>query len=257
MKKALMVLLSSSLVIMLLALPVRGESLIINGYNAKPPKYYVEDGQSRGILVDMVKWIGAEIGYDFDVQLYPWSRAYQNALDGNGGIIGLSWTEERDSLFDYSDVMYYDDVMLVVRKDKAFSFDSLQSLKGKSIALERGSSKGEEFDQLIDSNFVHAVWTVSQIQNIRLVLHGRADIGIVGPGEIGYLMTVKDAPDVWAKKDQLMILPKSIVRDPNYFGISKKLKAHALLEKFNQALEKGNRTGVFKEIINNYSQKYQ
>jgi len=45
--------------------------------------------------------------------------------------------------------MYYDDVVLSVMKDKAFEFNSIQDLKEKKISLERGSSKGEEFYNLI------------------------------------------------------------------------------------------------------------
>jgi putative transposase len=44
---------------------------------------------------------------------------------GEGGIMGLSMTKERLMLFDYSDVIYYDDLVLVVIKgnDQVWSWD--------------------------------------------------------------------------------------------------------------------------------------
>lgn len=61
-------------------IPVSGQNLIILGYDAKAPKYYVEDGTPKVILIDMVKRIGKEIGYNFDIRLYPWKRAYIAAI---------------------------------------------------------------------------------------------------------------------------------------------------------------------------------
>lgn len=236
------------------------QDMVIFGYDSKPPKYYVENGEAKGILVDMVKWIGKEIDYNFDIRLYPWKRAYHHALEGEGGIIGLSWNAERDKIFDYSDTMYFDDVVLAVRKDKMFAYNSDQDLEGKSIALERGSSKGENFDNLVKSGFITPIWSNSMSHSLSLVLGGRADMAVAGPGKIGFLMTIyRDAklyPSLAKNKDQLTIIQKPIVRDPNYLGISKKLKASGFLQKFNQALKKGSETGAFESIVDKYTQMF-
>ena len=76
------------------------KDMIIFGYDSKPPKYYIENGEPKGILVDMMRWIGKEIHYNFDIRLYPWKRAYHHALEGDGGIIGLSWNAKREKIFD-------------------------------------------------------------------------------------------------------------------------------------------------------------
>ncbi|MCX4026246.1 transporter substrate-binding domain-containing protein [Endozoicomonas sp. SM1973] len=236
------------------------KDMIIFGYDSKPPKYYIEDGQSKGILVDIMRWIGKEINYNFDIRLYPWKRAYHHALEGDGGIIGLSWNEERDKIFDYSDVMYFDDVVLAVRKDNVFSFNLIKDLKGKSIALERGSSKGNEFDNLIKTGFLKPVWSNSMPQSLLLVLSGHADMAVAGPGKIGYMMTIYNEassyPSLVKNRDELTIIPKPIVRDPNYLGISKKLAAHDFLAKFNSALKKGKDSGAFELIIEKYTQAF-
>ena len=56
------------------------------------------------------------MGHEFDIKLYPWKRAYKNSLNSKKGIVGLSMTEDRLKLFDYSEVLFYDEVILIVKK---------------------------------------------------------------------------------------------------------------------------------------------
>ncbi len=130
--------------------------------------------------------------------------------------------------------------------------NSIQDLKGKTIAIERGSSKGDEFDNLIKTGFLTPKWTNNQYQNVMMVLGGMADVGISGPGKIGHLMTLKKINDLLGNMNQLMILPRPIIRDPNYLGISKELNQREFIHKFNHALNKGHETGVFQIMIENY-----
>ena len=86
----------------------------------------MQDGRPRGILIDILKYADQELREDsFRVELYPWARAYRYASGGIGGIVGLSWTQERAALFDYSDPVYVDDVVIVVHKGKEFSFKDM------------------------------------------------------------------------------------------------------------------------------------
>ena len=114
--------------------------LVIYGNHQKPPKYYLYNNTPTGILVDIMKYTEQETDCSFDIQLYPWKRAYINALKGNGGIIGLSKNTERLKIFDYSDVMFYDDLLLVVLKGNEFDYQNIEDLKGKTIGAQRGGA---------------------------------------------------------------------------------------------------------------------
>ncbi|MEH6347291.1 MAG: transporter substrate-binding domain-containing protein [Bermanella sp.] len=180
------------LVIMMLS-PVSGFSteLIIFGYNAKPPKDWTQDGKARGILVDMIRYAEKEMGRSLPVKLYPWKRAYNNALNGGGAIIGLSKTTQRLEIFDYSDPMFYDEVILVVKKGKEFPFKTMEDLKGKKIAYTRGVSYGEAFSQAEKSNVFKPQYANTTIQALHMLEANRVDAAISGPGKIGLLMTLK------------------------------------------------------------------
>lgn len=76
------------------------DSLKIFGNSFKPPKYYLEDRIPKGILVDIMRYTEKETGVSFDIELYPWRRAYTYALQNKGGIIGLSKNQGRLKTFD-------------------------------------------------------------------------------------------------------------------------------------------------------------
>lgn len=81
----------------LLVLPAQAQSceMTIYGNHAKAPKYWLEDGQAKGILVDVMNHLGKEMNCQFDVSLLPWKRSYLNSTKGLGGIIGLSMSDEQ------------------------------------------------------------------------------------------------------------------------------------------------------------------
>jgi len=127
--------------------PCFSEEIIIMGNYDKPPKYYLENNEAEGILIDIMKYVDRNVDQSFRFKQYPWKRAYANAVNGEGGIIGLSMTRERLKIFDYSDVMFYDELVLVVLKGNEFPFHGIGDLKGKRVGVRRGSSYGEEFEK--------------------------------------------------------------------------------------------------------------
>jgi polar amino acid transport system substrate-binding protein len=76
--------------------------VVIFGSDYSIPKAYVQNGENKGVLVDILKYIDERLpNHQFTIRLAPWSRAYKNAVDGAGGIVGISKTAEREVLFDY------------------------------------------------------------------------------------------------------------------------------------------------------------
>ena len=226
--------------------------LLIFGNNDKSPKYYLENKKPKGILIDIMRYAEAETGYSFDIILYPWKRAYHNALQEKGGIIGLSKNSERLRIFDYSDVMYYDDLVLVVLKGNEFPFDKIEDLKGKTLGVQRGSSYGEEFEKGKGVLF-ETVEDDNQVNRLRRLLRNRLDAALIGPGKIGFSHIVRQDSELLRRKDEFVILPKLFKRDPNFLGFLKTMEMRTFLEKFNRALEKGRKTGAVQKILDSYS----
>lgn len=137
--------------------------------------------QPRGVLIDIMQYVDERIPQSFEYQLYPWQRAYKNALAARGGIIGLSMTVQRLKSIDYSEVMYYDELLLVVLKGQEFPFTTLDDLKGKRVGSLRGAIYGEDFEASRDIIF-KIEEDGSPRQRLLKLLHGRIDVAIIGPG---------------------------------------------------------------------------
>ena len=65
-----------------------------------PPYYYEINGEIKGISTAIVKAVLKEAGLNYTINVYPWARAYDMALnDKNVLIYTIARTPEREKLF--------------------------------------------------------------------------------------------------------------------------------------------------------------
>ncbi len=228
-----------------------GDELLIIGDDSSPPKYYLENGTPKGFIVDIVVWCLQDMKEPYTVKLYPWKRAYQMALGGEGAIIGLSINSERLKIFDYSEPLYYDDLIVVVKKGKEFPFQSIPDLKGKIIGVSRGTSYGDVFDQAVADKIFTIYEVTQQVQAVKMVAADRLDAILIGPGKFGLQKVIATQDQV--RMDEFSILPVPFKRDTKHLGILKSLKMQDFLTRFNAALKKGQEAGAFDKMIERYS----
>ncbi len=231
---------------------VYSNELIIYGDDEGPPKYYLENGVPKGIIVEMMEFAGKEVGTPFEIKLLPWARAYKYAVAGKGGIIGLSMNNERLKIFNYSVPMFYNELMLVVKKGSEFPFKTIPDLKGKIVSVSIGTSYGDAYELAIKDG----VFKVSEEPNLNYCLYklliGKVDVVLISLGKYRLNQLIEKHPRLKSHRDEFVILPTPFKRDPNYLGIPKKLGIKAYLEKFNRAIKKGYESGKFDQIIRKY-----
>jgi len=228
-----------------------GEEIIILGNHDKPPKYYLENKEAKGILIDIMKYVDKNIPKSFKYKLYPWKRAYTKAVNGEGGVIGLSMNSERLKIFDYSDVMFYEELVLVVLKGNEFIFEGIQDLKGKIVGYQRGSSYGEQFEKGKNKIFIPDEDKHGK-QRLLKLLSKRIDVALMGPGKAGVDSIVNQSKELMERKDEFLILPKPFGRDPNYLGFAKTMNMKGFLKEFNNVLKQGMQSGAIQEIIKSH-----
>ncbi len=227
------------------------------GNHQKYPKSYLEDGVPKGIFIDMLNYIGKEMGCKFKYELAPWKRSYTNMLRGKGAIMGLSKTSDRMKIIDYSDVIYHDNLMLVVVKGKEFKYQGLDDLTGKRILSTRGASYSDEWEERRNEKLIEVIEDSGKLpQRIELLLRDRADAAIIGPGIESALNQINNDPYLQQRKDKIVFLKTPFKRDPNYIGFSKDLKKKGFIKEFNKYLAKGFKNGVFDKILEKYSNKH-
>jgi ABC-type amino acid transport substrate-binding protein len=221
------------------------------GNENKKPKVYLENRQSKGVLVDIIKCVERYSSLKINISLMPWKRAYNSALASLGAVIGLSMTDERLKILDYSDVMFIDELMLVVKKGKEFDFSSIADLKDKRVGGQRGSKYGEEFFQA--SNVIFTLdEDDSSVSRLKKLLYDRIDVAVVGPGNVGVLSVINSDDLLLKNRDKFSILPVPLKQDANYLGISKKMNMRPFLDEFNKGLAQCKASGKHQQIVDQY-----
>jgi ABC-type amino acid transport substrate-binding protein len=229
------------------------DPIVIFANEDKAPKIWMENGEPKGILVDMMSWINKRSEQQYELKFYPWKRAYKLAVASQGGIIGISKTKHRSKVFDFSDTIFLDDIMLVVPKGKEFSFENLEDLQGKTIAVLRGSVFGLEYEKGLSDGIFTSIETNSPSQGFHMIREGRADAVLIGPSYAGAEMVFDSNPKLI--RDQYIILKKPFVNDPNYIAFAKTLNRKSQIEEINGFIKLGWDSGDFDKIIKSYLSK--
>ncbi len=221
----------------------QAESLVVFGGDSFPPTTYLLQGKPAGNLVDTLKKISEKTGDTYEIRLYPWKRAYDYALRGDGAILGASTTPERQELFDFSEPIYYNELQLVVSKGHEFAYAKFEDLKGRTVCGGSGISYGAEVDHAIATGVFALERDNDATARLQRVLAGQLQVAIIGHGMQGLEYLVKGHPRLRERRSELSVLPKQLARDPLYLATSKRLQKKDVWARFSIALHELQRSG--------------
>ncbi|MEH6627266.1 MAG: transporter substrate-binding domain-containing protein [Motiliproteus sp.] len=207
----------------------------------KPLKY--------NIMINILKHLDANGDYGFRFDQMPWKRVYSKGLIGQGAVLGLSKNQQRMALFDYSDELYVDEILLVTLKGKEFEFSSIQDLQGKVVGGNAGSSYGDTFEKGKEEVFQYVGDYRGASSRLKKLLKGRIDLALISPGRQGLEQAITADPELSAKRHLLVPLNNPLVRDANFLGFAKDMKAGPLLQRLNRDLAKARNSGAIDQII--------
>ena len=227
------------------------QEIIVFGNEDKAPKIYQSLGESKGILIDILEYVEQKSNYKFQINLLPWKRAFYMWKTGSGGVIGLSRNQEREAIFDFSTIVFYDQIMIVVQKGKEFEYNSNEDLRGKIVGHQRGGSYGENFE-LGKTDIFIAEEDNSPSQRLRKLLKGRIDVALIGPGSLGFQYILQNDDFLKNSTDQFSILETPYRRDPNYLGFAKSMEMTSFIQTFDEILSNGYENGDIEALINQY-----
>ena len=240
--------------ILLLALLVlqtaQAEMFRVFGAHDGFPKYFEEDGEAKGIVVDISKHCLNQMQVPYQIQLLPWKRAYTMAERSEGGVIGLSISDERLALFDFSEPIFTEHIVLVVQKGREFAYQNITDLKDKLIGATIGTSYGTAYDEAVANGTLTIVGFNDTRSGLGMLQRGRIDAILVG-SSVDISRLAQSWPGLQA--DAFTTLPVPFKSDSKHMGIAKTLKMGWFLEQFNQCLKNGHDTGIFAPIIYQYS----
>jgi len=215
-----------------------------------PPYEYEEDGEIKGIAVEIIREGFSRLGYDVCITLYPWTRALNMVKNGDAdGIFTAYKTDERLEFADYSnEVLIQQSVSLFVIQGSNIKFDGdLDNVRKYSFGVVRDVSYGEKFDTMFKNNEFAYEETNTGESNLQKLINGRFDILI--SNTFGALSIIKKEHI----SDQVVELKPVVESVPSYIAFSKKRNLTDLRDEFDEILIVMKNDGTIDSIINAYT----
>lgn len=115
-----------------------------------PFEYTDDDGNFVGIDVDLLAAIAEDQGFNYDLQSLGFDAALSAVQSGqaDGMIAGMSITDERKKIFDFSDP-YYDSYVCAAAVDGS-DYTDLDSIKGQKVAVKTGTQSAAWAESIKD-----------------------------------------------------------------------------------------------------------
>jgi polar amino acid transport system substrate-binding protein len=209
-----------------------------------PPFEFKEGNDYKGIDIELINAIAKN--QDFKIELSPMDfggiipAMQANQLDV--AIAGMSITDERKKVVDFS-TPYFDAGLTVVVKEDNSSIKSVEDLKGKKIAVKKGTT-GAKY---ATDNAAKLEITVVQFNDspamFQEVSNGNADALIEDYPVISYAIAQKDLG--------LKIVGDRLNGDQYGIAVLKGENAD-LLKKINTGLAELKKDGTYDKIIKTY-----
>lgn len=104
-----------------------------------PPYNYAEDGELKGLSVELMQLIMADAGLEYDMELMPWARAIALAENKNGYCVFTTvHTKERDTRFQWVEPLLISYNYLVKSADSNVQAATLEEARQYLVGTQRG-----------------------------------------------------------------------------------------------------------------------
>lgn len=201
------------------------------------PFEFPQEGSKEltGFDVELVQALGQKLGYKVEMVSMGFDALIPALQAGNidVAIAGMTITDERKKVVDFTDSYYTSGLMIMVRKDS--NVKSIDDLKGKTIACQIGTT-GENKSRSVEGATVKAFNT--QDEAALELKNGGADAVIGDAPVIEYYMTK-------AGKDFAKTVGEKMEAEP--YGIALK-KDNKLTADFNKALAEMQKSGEYDKL---------
>ena len=207
-----------------------------------PFEFENENGEMVGIDLDLLAAIAEDQGFEYELQVVGFSAAVTAMETGeaDGVIAGMSITEAREELYDFSTPYYDSGVGMAVAADSEIS--SYEDLAGLQVAAKIGT-EGCTFAESIADEYG---FTITQFEDSATmyqdVLSGTSAACFDDYPVLGYEIS----------RGTELALPLDMERGSSYGFATLKGENPELIEMFNAGLENLKASGKYDEILSTY-----
>ena len=210
------------------------------------PFSFEEDGKYKGIDVELLDAIAKEEGFEYELKPMDFSAVIpgltSNQLDG--AIAGMSITDERAEVLDFSDGYFDSGVSMVVNVSNT-DINSVDDLTGKKAAVKKGTAGSQFAEDNAEGYNLQLNYFEDSPTMFLDVENGNSDVLFEDYPVIAYKIKIEGGDA------KLRIAGDKLTSVPYGFAVNKGQNAE-LLKQFNEGLAKLKENGKYDEIVNQY-----
>ena len=224
------------------AIPVKSSYTIVADSSFAPFEYQDESGKYVGIDMELIKAIAEQQGFTITIQ-NPGFDAALNAVQAGQAdavIAGMSITDARKEIFDFSDAYYSSNILLAVKNGSDIA--SYEDLKGKTVGAKNGTASYT----FLESNKDKYGYTLKAFDEAS----GMYDS--LNSGSIDALMDDEAVLLYAIQQGRDFATPIPGEKSGEYGFAVKKGANPELIEMFNNGLAALVESGKYDEILNKY-----
>ncbi|MFD1736971.1 amino acid ABC transporter substrate-binding protein/permease [Bacillus salitolerans] len=210
-----------------------------------PPFEFEEDGEYKGIDIDLIHAIAEDQGLEIEIKPMDFKGIIPALLSDNldVAIAGMSITEDRKEKVDFSNPYFDAGLTLVVAADNS-DITSPEDLSGKLIAVKKGTTGADKADELAAEYNAEVRLFDDSPSMFQEVANGNADVLIEDYPVVAYAIGQNESLGLKIVGERL---------NGDQYGIAvKKGENQDLLEKINDGLQNLRDSGKYDEILNTY-----
>jgi polar amino acid transport system substrate-binding protein len=165
------------------ALRLGAQGLAIYCEDDPPNQFLAADGKLTGLTVEIVEAIQRRVGTAEPIQLVPWARGYDAALNRpNTVLFSVARTAERNPRFHWVGPVLEMTFSFYARADSALRISSLEDAKRlKRIGVYNNDVRDTFLTQ---AGFRNLDRTNNNLQNVKKLMAGRIDVYASSPAQI-------------------------------------------------------------------------
>jgi len=185
----------------------QAKQLLLLGDRDYPPVNFIENGVAKGVMIDMVQAISQAMGRHVTIELTDWEDAQVKVQEGEAdGLIGMSVTEERKKLFDFTAPVAKNEFSLFIRSTDT-NIKDINNLDGLTVAVTGGG---------LPRHFMEArpgirlVQVDTYLDGLRRLIDGRVDVFAADRWVAAYAIQKNDIRGVKIAGTPFASLPAAI-----------------------------------------------
>lgn len=222
--------------------------LLTRTQNNAPPRYFVKNGISTGICVDMIDELNIRLEKDnisikTEKGSLPLRRLMKYLENGTIDIVvGLSKNKKRENKFHITIPIYPLTMSFAKRQADPFEYTDIDSLRGVKIGTLGGASSSKTMKK-IDGAYVSETTTIEQA--LKKLKAGR--INLVFYHNLGLSWQIKE----FNLSNDLLLVKNPFLSKGHHIAISKKVSPD-VVSKINMAIKSMRSGGVIDKILAKY-----